>query len=87
MSLERHLWNRGQKDKQNWYLRLPIPKPLRKHFARKSGSEPLSIIEPLDTDSLAAARRKRDELTVAYRRVFDRLEAGEAMSPIRSGRP
>jgi integrase len=79
---ERHLWNRGVSNRQNWYLRLPIPKPLRKHFARtKGGSEPLSIIEPLDTGDLAVARRKRDELTVAYRRVFDRLEAGEAMTP------
>lgn len=79
---ERHLWNRGVSNRQNWYLRLPIPKPLRKHFARtKGGTEPLSIIEPLDTGDLAVARRKRDELTVAYRRVFDRLEAGEAMTP------
>jgi integrase len=73
------LWDRGSGNRQNWYLRLPIPKPLRQHF-RKGNREPLSIIKPLDTDSLADALRLRDELVVAYRRVFDRLEAGEAMT-------
>ncbi len=71
------LWNRGQRGNlQNWYLRLPIPKPLRRHFGGK-----LSIVRPLDTGDLAVARRKRDELVVRYRRVFDRLSAGESMTP------
>jgi integrase len=79
----RHLWNRGSRDRrQNWYLKLPIPKPLRKHFPRtKGGNEQIAVIEPLDTGDLAVARRKRDELVVRYRRVFDRLSAGEEMTP------
>jgi hypothetical protein len=55
--------------------------PLRKHFPRtKGGNEQIAIIESLDTGDLAVARRKRDELAVAYRRVFDRLSAGEPMT-------
>jgi integrase len=77
---ERHLWNRGRDKQQNWYLRLPIPKHLRQHFAKEGGRAPISIIRPLDTGDLAVAQRRRDELTVAYRRVFDRLAAGEVMT-------
>src|SRR5208337_4215527 len=73
---EPHLWDRGSGKQQNWYLRLPIPKPLRQHFGNK-----LSIVRPLDTGDLAMARRKRDELVVRYRRIFDRLSAGEEMTP------
>jgi integrase len=82
MTPERHLWNRGSGQRQNWYLKLPIPKPLRKHFPRtKGGNEQIAIIESLDTGDLAVARRKRDELIVAYRRIFDRLAAGETLTP------
>ena len=79
----RHLWNRGlgRDSRQNWYLKLPIPKPLRKHFPRtKGGNEQIAVIRPLDTGDLAVARRKRDELVVRYRRVFDRMSAGEEMT-------
>jgi integrase len=75
---EPHLWDRGSGKKQNWYLRLPIPKPLRQHPA--FGGK-LSIVRPLETGDLAVARRKRDEFVVRYRRVFDRLSADEKMTP------
>jgi integrase len=81
----RHLWNRGlgsRDSRQNWYLKLPIPKALRKHFPRtKSGNEQIAIIRSLNTGDLVVARRKRDEFVVRYRRVFDRLSAGEEMTP------
>jgi integrase len=80
----RHLWNRGlgRDSRQNWYLKLPIPKPLRKHFPlTKSGNEQIAVIDSLDTGDLAVARRKRDELVVRYRHIFDRLQAGETLSP------
>jgi hypothetical protein len=80
----KHLWNRGRnKHQSNWYLRLPIPRRLRKQWPlSKSSNEQSLIIQPLDTGDLRVAQRKRDELTVAYRReVFDRLEAGEHLSP------
>jgi integrase len=78
MSDTKHLWNRGGDNRQNWYLRLPVPRPIRDRWPlSKTGM----IIQPLDTDSLAAAQRRRDELTVAYRRVFDRIAAGEVLTP------
>jgi hypothetical protein len=46
----------------------------------KNGKEQVAIIESLDTGDLSVARRKRDRLIVAYRDVFDRLDAGEAMT-------
>ena len=50
------LWNRGTGNRQNWYLRLPIPKPLREQWPRKKGGNaPIVVIRPLNTDSLAAA--------------------------------
>jgi integrase len=73
-----HLWDRGRQSKQqNWYLRLPIPKALRQHTA--FGGK-LSIVRPLDTGDLAVARRRRDALVVGYRRIFDRMLAGEEMT-------
>jgi len=85
MADEKHLWNRGRnKAQQNWYLRLPIPRKLRKQwpFKSKGGKDLPLIIQPLNTGDLRVAQRKRDELTVAYRReVFDRLELGEVMTP------
>jgi integrase len=81
----RHLWNRGLRghdSRQNWYLKLPIPKALRKQFPRtKSGNEQIAIIRSLNTGDLVVARRTRDELVVRYRRVFDRMSAGEKMTP------
>jgi integrase len=72
-----HLWDRSRQPKQqNWYLRLPIPTALRPQFGNK-----LSIVRPLDTGDLAVARRKRDELVVGYRHYFDRMLAGEKITP------
>jgi integrase len=79
----RHLWNRGPKasgSKQNWFLRLPIPRSLRRRWPMNPGKDVPAVIVSLDTGDLAVAQRKRDELTVAYRRVFGRLEAGETMT-------
>jgi integrase len=74
---EKHLWNRGGDSRQNWYLRFPVPRPIRKLWPlSKTGM----IIQPLGTDSLTIAQRKRDELVPAYRRVFARLEAGEQLT-------
>ena len=72
------LWNRGHSALQNWYLRLPIPKPHRQHAA--FGGK-LSVVRPLDTGDLAVARRRRDVFVVRYRHIFDRLSAGEEMTP------
>jgi len=76
MSKETSLWDR----KGQWYLRLHIPRPLRKFFLTTTGKPKKQIVEPLG-DSKSAALRKRDELIVRYRRVFDRLAAGEKLSP------
>jgi hypothetical protein len=73
----RHLWNRGKPPRTNWYLKLPIPRPLRERWP-VAGKD--YIVKPLDTGDLTVAQRRRDELTVAYRRVFDRLEAGERLT-------
>jgi hypothetical protein len=79
---EPHLWDRGSGKQQNWYLRLPIPKPLREQWPRTKGRNvPIAIVKPLDTGDLTVARRRRDEQVVRYRRVFDRLSAGEKMTP------
>jgi integrase len=72
---EHLLWQRGHQ----WYLRLPIPRPLQQHFLSANGKPKQFIATPL-SESISEARRRRDELVVAYRRVFDRLEAGEAMT-------
>jgi integrase len=80
----KHLWNRGRnKNQPNWYLKLPIPRAIRKQWPTKtkSGKDQPLVILPLDTGDLAVARRKRDRLVVAYGDVFARLEAGEHMSP------
>jgi Bacterial oxidoreductases, C-terminal len=70
----RHLWNRGLRghdSRQNWYLKLPIPKALRKEFPRtKSGNEQIAIIRSLNTgdhcayyDDLADGKSKPIDLS------------------------
>jgi integrase len=72
----KHLRNKGRRPRTNWYLNLPIPRPIRGSWPTKADY----IVRPLGTGDLREAQRKRDELVVAYRRVFDRLKAGELMT-------
>src|SRR5437588_11461402 len=72
---EKLLWRRGNQ----WYFRLPIPRPLQARFPSASGKPKNMIALPLG-DSLTVWRRAREELTVLYRRVFDRIAAGETMT-------
>jgi integrase len=76
----RFLWNRGRGNRQAWSLRLPIPNPLRRRppFS-PDGKERPNVVVPL-AESLTEAQRKRDELIPIYRRIFDRLLAGEVMT-------
>ena len=76
MSDKSSLWDRNGQ----WYLRLHIPRPLRKHFLSTSGKPQKQTVRPLG-DSKSAALRKRDRLIVAYGEIFDRLKAGEHMTP------
>jgi integrase len=76
MTDKRHLWERGDQ----YYLRLPIPRPLRKHFLTSTGKAKHHIIQPLG-DSLSQAQLKRNRLVTAYGEVFARLRAGEQMTP------
>src|SRR5262245_26931166 len=73
----KHLWNRGKAPRTRWYLKLPIPRPLRSRWP-VAGKD--YIVKPLDTGDLTVAQRRRDELTVAFRHVFDRLQAGEQLT-------
>jgi integrase len=80
----KHLWNRGPKapgSKQNWFLRLPIPRSLRMRWPLNPGKMTPAVIQSLDTGDLAMAQRKRERLIVTCRSIFDRLAAGEQMSP------
>jgi integrase len=77
------LWNRGPKatgSKQNWFLRLPIPLSLRMCWPLNPGKMTPAVVRSLNTGDLAVAQRKRDELTVAYRRVFDKLLSDQELT-------
>jgi integrase len=76
MADTKYLWERGHQ----WYLRLPIPRPLRKHFLTPAGKPKSHIVEPLG-DSLTQARLQRNRQVAAYGEVFARLRAGEVMTP------
>jgi hypothetical protein len=77
MTDTKYLWERGHQ----WYLRFPIPRPLRKYpFVTSTGKPKSHIVEPLG-DSLTQARLRRNRLVAAYEEVFARLRAGEQMTP------
>jgi integrase len=76
MTDTKHLWQRGHQ----WYLKLPIPRPLQKHFLTSAGKPKSHIVESLD-DSLSQARLKRNRLVTAYEEIFARLRNGEVITP------
>jgi integrase len=73
---KKHLFKRGEQ----WYLKLPIPRPLQRHFLTSNGKPKGHIIESLG-DSLTQAQLQRNRRVMAYEAVFTRLRAGEEMTP------
>jgi integrase len=71
-----YLWQRGRQ----WYLRLPIPKPLRPQFPSRTGKPLVNVVEPLGS-SLEIARLEHDRRVAKYRQLFARLHAGEQLTP------
>jgi integrase len=72
----RHLWRRGNQ----WYFRMPVPRPLQKQMLSDSGKPTRLIVKALG-DSLSQARRKRDRLIVICGELFDRATKGELVTP------
>src|SRR5881392_2453806 len=68
-----YLWQRGRQ----WYLRLPVPKPLRRHFLSSTGK---AVVQPLGS-SLEGAKLEHDRRVTKYRELFARLHAGEQLTP------
>jgi integrase len=71
-----YLWQRGRQ----WYLRLPVPKPLRRHFLSSTGKAVVQIVQPLGS-SLEGAKLEHDRRVTKYRELFARLHAGEQLTP------
>jgi integrase len=71
-----HLWQRGRQ----WYLRLAIPRPLRRHFLSGTGNPLAKIVEPLGSD-YEAAKLMAAHRVAACMSVFARLRAGVVMTP------
>src|SRR5262245_39576895 len=65
---------------QQWYAHIAIPRPLRKHFLRSSGKPMDAIWKPLGPNR-DDARALAAQLAADYERVFNRLRAGEQMTP------
>jgi integrase len=70
-----YLWQRGRQ----WYLRLPVPKPLRPLFPSSTGKPRLDIVEPLGS-SYETAKLEHDRRVAKYRELFARLLAGEQLT-------
>jgi integrase len=77
----RYLWNRGSAIRQNWYLKLTIPTPLRRvpPFS-PDGKERPHIVRQLHTGDFSLAQRRRDNFVVAYRKAFDSLLKGNQLT-------
>jgi integrase len=71
-----HLQRRGHQ----LYLKLTIPRTLRRFFLSSTG-KPLSHIQQPLGSSLELARLERDRRVTKYRQLFARLHAGEPMTP------
>jgi integrase len=71
-----YLWQRGRQ----WYLRLPVPKPLRSHFLSGTGKPIVQIVQPLGS-SYEYAKLEHDRRVAKYRELFARLHAGEQLTP------
>ena len=63
-----YLWQRGKQ----WYLRLPVPKPLRSHFLSGTGKPIVQIVQPLGS-SFELAKLEHDRRVAKYRELFARL--------------
>jgi integrase len=71
-----YLWQRGKQ----WYLRLPVPKPLRSRFLSGTGKPIVQIVQPLGS-SYEYAKLEHDRRVAKYRELFARLHAGEQLTP------
>jgi integrase len=71
-----HLWKRGHQ----WYLRLAVPKPLRRYFLSSTGKPMGRIVEPLG-DSREIAKVRAAQRVAVCVSIFARLRAGEKMTP------
>jgi integrase len=71
-----HLQRRGHQ----LYLKMTIPRTLRRFFLSSAG-KPLSHIQQPLGSSLEHARLERDRRVAKYRQLFARLHAGEPMTP------
>src|SRR5436190_2863020 len=76
-----YLWQRGKQ----WYLRLPVPKPLRSHFLCGTGKPIVQIVQPLGS-SFELAKLEHDRRVAKYRELFARLHAGEQLTPAETKR-
>jgi Domain of unknown function (DUF6538) len=71
-----NLEQRGHK----YYLRLAIPRSLRKHFLSSKGKPMAHVVEPLG-DSHELAKIKAAERTAVLMRVFAAVRAGQLTTP------
>jgi integrase len=71
-----YLWQRGRQ----WYLRLPIPTPIRPYFLSSTGKPMVRVVEPLG-DSYEVAKAMAAQRVAVCTAVFTRLRAGEEMTP------
>jgi integrase len=71
-----HLQRRGNQ----FYLKMSIPRNLRRFFLSSAG-KPLSQIQQPLGSSLEHARLERDRRVAKYRKLFARLYAGEQLTP------
>jgi integrase len=71
-----HLQRRGNQ----FYLKMSIPRTLRRFFLSSAG-KPLSQIQQPLGSSLEGARLERDRRVAKYRELFARLHAGEQLTP------
>src|SRR5262245_21392260 len=71
-----NLERRGHK----YYLRLAIPRSLRKHFLSSKGKPRAHVVEPLG-DSHELAKIKAAERTAVLMRVYAAVRAGQLTTP------
>jgi site-specific recombinase XerD len=73
---EPYLWRRG-----NWYsFQIAIPRDLKGCFRRANGHSIDKIVEPLETESLFEAKRRRDDRLALWRARFDRARQGAPLT-------
>jgi integrase len=70
MRRERYLWRRGEL----YSFQMVVPVDLRSHFKTRR------VVIPLKTDSLADARKRRDQLQVECQRTFEHARRGTGLT-------